>query len=173
MPWLKTKPTKRRKVARKRALKALLKKRAPKRYGAWHSVGGDLEARLEDIYVVVRGKRAQNEKCFFSEGAVDVLKELFREPRWRENFKARYTRRGTPRPFSVLVYYKGCADGAFEREMKRVSRGRWGGSGYHFPTQTRDVEYTFTRRAAALAAAKRVKKLRRGLKVEVTGRVWP
>jgi hypothetical protein len=109
------------------------------------------------------------------------MREMFRNQRRIENLKtykslrskARRMRRSPPRPFSVLVDYKGGPDTEFERQMERVSRGKRAGSGYCFIDGTRDVEYTFTRRSAALAAAKRLKKLRRGLKVQVTGRVWP
>ncbi len=157
-----------------------------KHYGKWHSIG-DLEARVEDGYVVVRGKRsvrlgrAPSEKVFFSEAALDVMRELFRNARRIERekknktlrSKTRRMRRAPPTPFSVLVHYKGGPDALFEIEIERAARGRPGGSGYCFISDTRDVEYRFTRRASALAAAKRVRKLRRGLKVEVTGRIWP
>lgn len=78
-----------------------------------------------------------------------------------------------PLPFTLEVTYRGLVDYDVEKLLKKVSRGVFEGSGYAFFDDTRDVTFGFKRRGSAVAAAKRLKKLRRGLKVTVTGRIWP
>lgn len=76
--------------------------------------------------------------------------------------------------FTLSVEYAGYPQHDLERLVERVVKpGKRGGSGYAFFDDTRDVSFGFAHRGSAIAAAKRLKRLRRGLKVEVTGQVWP
>lgn len=83
-----------------------------------------------------------------------------------------------PPPFRVEVEYK-LVDGRnfVERNLdkeicKAAGKSYSAGSGYDFGTGERDLEFDFKRKNSAIAAAKRIKKIR-GVKAVVIGRVWP
>ena len=84
------------------------------------------------------------------------------------------TRKTAPERWTLYVEYAGLPQIDLERRMQNIVRpGKRGCAGYALFTDTRDVSFGFARRSSAIAAAKRLKKLRRRLKIEVTGRVWP
>lgn len=84
-----------------------------------------------------------------------------------------------PAPFTLVVEYKFGPDSAFEKKLEKVVvPGKREGSGYAFFDDVRDVSFGFKRRRSAVAAAKRVVARNRrvkmaGLKVRVSGQVWP
>jgi hypothetical protein len=81
-------------------------------------------------------------------------------------------RKWHPAPFSVSAEYKGY-DSLLDRAIvSAMRRKHCDGSGYDFADNKRDLSFDCERRAAAIAAAKRVRKIR-GVKAIVTGRVWP
>lgn len=147
----------------------------------WHSVGGDIEARLELPYVVVRGKRTKEEKAFFGEAAVDLFKDLFRRERLKSDAITKRKRRrkgfrSKPAPFRVLVQYGPGLDSDFDREIEIVARAQSLGSGYSFLDEQRDLDFGFDRKISAVAAAKRLSELKfngKKIKVTVEGQVWP
>lgn len=90
--------------------------------------------------------------------------------------KARRRLRGwrppPPPPFEVEVEYKYFSYDLDIEIREAAGRIRSDGSGYMLPEQTRDLCFGFKKRDSAIAAAKRINKIR-GVKAIVTGRVWP
>lgn len=112
----------------------------------------------------------------FREGKLLAKRSRGRKPRRRRRVaKAlkRNRRRWTPpAPFTVIAEYKGY-DHDRDDEIRVAARKKHSdGSGYWFTNNVRDLSFGFDRRSAAIAAAKRITKLR-GVKARVEGRVWP
>ena len=74
-----------------------------------------------------------------------------------------------PRPFHVTVEYEDeCSDPKKDARIRKAVGSYEGGGGYFFPTETRDLGWTYCRRCSAKAAVKRLRAARiRGVRVSL------
>lgn len=74
-----------------------------------------------------------------------------------------------PRPFRVNVEYESYAiDSEKDAKIRKAMGSHEGGGGYFFPTETRDLGWSYCRRCSAEAAMKRLRAARiRGVRVSL------
>lgn len=61
--------------------------------------------------------------------------------------------------YRIVVEYRGGMDLALERKIQRATGRSPEGSGFYFPTRTRDLEFAYEKLETAVSVAKKLREL--------------